>query len=212
MFGRPKAHRYTIVTPPALDKLVVSLNEAKTWLKIDSSDCANDVEITSLIKAAQKAFEAYTKLTLLKTKFKTERDYFGQDWELRRGPIIDITRFEYKKTGTLTAVNSSTYFLHKNAEYGFGYIALKDGNLWPSGADAQKDSIEIEFNAGFGDTADDFPDDIKIGLLNVVAHYYSNRGDCGGGDCATNDAYYLGIPMHAAAFFQRYRVLDLGGL
>lgn len=208
-FINSRAHYYDIVVPPATPALAVSLPEVKRWLKIDSADCSRDEDLRMLIEMAQNAFESYTKLTLFTTTFKTTRDFFGQDWELRRGTIRSITRFEYRVGNVLTAVDPATYFLHKKSTRGFGFIALKDGQVWPSAHDIEKDAIEIEFTAGLANDYTEIPADIKLALLTTIACLDSNRGDCSDGECANIGSH--GLSKTGIAIANKYRIIDIGG-
>lgn len=197
---RSRAHQYAIATPPAGSPQAVSLQEAKAWLRVDGAD--DDAIIGRLIRAAQIAVERYTRLTLFTTTFRTTRDGFGQDWELRRGPIQAITRFEYRVGGVLSAVNPASYFLSSDGT--FGRPALREGFTWPINADWERDAVEIEFTAGFGASASDIPDDIADAILRHVADSYANRGDCAC-DAAS------GLAMSAVAVIQHRRIIDIGG-
>lgn len=204
---RSRAHPYAVITVPAGGNPVEILPDVKSWLKLDVCD---DRELEILVRAAQAAFEKYTKLTLFTTEFSTRRDCFGQDWELRRGPIQSITRLEYRSDNVLTPVDPAIWFLHKKSEHGFGYAALYENQCWPDDADRQKDAIEIDFEAGFGTNWSEVPQDIRLAVLYTVADSYSNRGDCGGGSgCGGTGAF--GLSAKAMAIADYYRILDFGG-
>lgn len=210
LYNNSKEHIYTIVTAPVTPPLAVTLDEVKDWLRIDNADCKVDNQLTMLIKAAQQSFESYTKLTLFHTKFKTTRDYFGQDWELRRGTIQSINRFEYKVGGILTAVDPSIYFLHKHSHIGFGYIALKENQSWPLNNDCEKDSIEIDFTAGIAADYKTIPYDIKLAILNTVNCMNAHRGDCSASE-ECSPVYAMGLSRSALAIADKYKIIDIGG-
>ena len=194
-----RAHKYEIVTPPVGSPTLVSLQEAKDWLRLDTT--ADDAILTRLIRVAQTAIEQYTKLTLFTTTFKTTRDAFGQDWELRRGPTQAITRFEYKVGGVLTPVDPASYFLSGDAF--FGRPALREGYVYPC-PDLERDVIEIEFTAGFGTAPEDIPDDFALAALNHIADAYASRGDCA---CDPGS----GLAMSAVHKIRHRRVIDIRG-
>lgn len=197
------SHPYAIKTAPTGSGLAVSVTQVKSWLRLDICE---EFELEMLIKSAQKAFEKYTKLTLFTTEFTTKRDCFSQDWELRRGPMQAITRFQYRVNNVLTAVDPTIYFLHKAAEFGFGYPALYENQIWPSDVDDRKDAIEIDFTAGFSE----IPEDIKLAILYTVADSYSNRGDCGG-DSGCGGSGPFGLSAKAIHIADSYKIIDIGG-
>lgn len=203
-------HIYEVITPPMGDPLVITLDEAKAWLKIDLSDTSQDVLILQLIRMMQNAFEKYTRLTLFTTEFRTYRDYFGQDWELKRAPIQLINQIQYIEDNLLSVVDPLIYFLYKSGNNSYGYPVLKENEIWPNSFDRQKDVIHIDFLAGFGATPDFIPDDIKLAILYSVANAFENRGDCS--DCSDSSGNIaFGLSGRAKAIADGYRIIDIGG-
>jgi len=102
--------------------------------------------------------------------------------EIERSKLQSITSIQYYKDGSLTTVSSSIYYITNNPD--FASIYLVDGQEWPADVDNRKQAVQITFVAGYGATGSSVPSDLKIAMLEHIAAYYENRGDCA--DCTEN--------------------------
>jgi uncharacterized phiE125 gp8 family phage protein len=82
-----------------------------------------------------------------------------------------------------------------------GRLTLKAGQALPVTVE-NSNGIQIVYTAGFGDSAADVPAGLKVGLLQMIASLYANRGD----GCSVVDAYKA---SGAAAAFNAYLVRGL---
>jgi len=169
---------YEIATPPASDP--VTLAEAKAWCRVTHD--AEDAIFTALISAVTVKAEMYTNRFFV-TRSVTghfaslmcsayERGLF---LKIRRSPLIDVSAIEVTVDGGQETVSTDDYAVKQAA--GFSRVIFSEMNHSP---DVVPYPWEIDFTAGYGAAAD-VPEPIKTAIKGTVAHWYANRGDCGGG-------------------------------
>lgn len=160
-----------------------------------------DVYLTQLILAAAETFEKYTKLTLIRTGYRAFRNSFCASFiQLRRGPLLELASIQYLLDSVPQSLDLSDVFATESNTFAKIYPAK--GNEFPV-SDNFPQSVQIDFFAGFGDTSDDIPADVKIGMLNHIAAMYTDRGDCD--DCSC-DAL---LPKQSMLIYDLYRVIDI---
>ncbi len=171
------AFPYRISTPPVGDPLFITLAQARSYLRLTSTD-VSDSDLTAFIKAAQAASERFTRLTLFTTIFKTTRDFFLQEFLLRRAPLISVTSVERLISDVLTTVDATIFKAIDTDIINYGSIVLKANQVWPHDQDDEARAITITFSAGFGTTSTDLPDDLIEGMKRVLGDLFEDRGDC----------------------------------
>lgn len=199
-----RIHDYRIVTPPPVG-LPFDLALVKQWLAIDPTDLSQDALLTMLVNVAVQAAERFTGLTFVATTFRTSRDYFGQDWTLRRAPLIEVTSIKRLVNGLLIEVDSTTYLSNVANPAAYGHAYLVDGASWPTDYDNQQNAVQIDFMAGLVSEATLLPELIKVALLQAMADAYQNRGDCGG---ACEDLT-RSLGAKAASILSSFRVIEI---
>lgn len=148
---------------------VITLEEAKNYLKIDSAD--DNTLITSLIEAAEDYAEKFTSLTLLTTSFELIYDSVSSSIEIVKSPLQSVTKIEViSSAGVKTEVDSDSYSVDTYGQR--GRVRLNDGYTWPNHRGFA--SFIIMGSAGFGDAAD-VPHLIKQAILQIIGHLYENR-------------------------------------
>ena len=189
----PAAHRaytYKVKTGPA--DLAVSLDTLKSHLKITLS--SEDALLTLYLKSAIDYCEKFSRRDLITRTYTTFRDFFpgisegyyrfgnippgggNTGFEIRRSPFQEVTSIKYLKDGTLTTVNASVFY--NTVEDDYSEILTNDGSSWPTDADRQLQTIQIEFKSGFGDADGDVPHWDTEGILQHATQMYKDRGDC----------------------------------
>lgn len=197
-------------TAPSVEPITVA--EAKEWAKIDG--IADDAKITSLITACRQYLEQYLNRTLITTTWAYRKDGFpvasstlehvegsflsgySADYEaeakfydtqpsdivLPMGDIQSITSVKYiDRDGNEQTVDAAEYFLARSQ-----YITPQTNKQWPSnGLLRNRDAVEVVFVAGYGDAADDVPEDIKTALKMMVSDMFDDAS-CGGGMSKTS--------------------------
>lgn len=126
----------------------VTLQEAKDWCRIDVAD--DDSLIISLITAARIMCEKYANLSFIKRTVTAKIKNGLGGFVAPYGPVI----------GTPTATDSDN-------------AAITDFDL----DNSYSGNITVTYEAGYGDTDNLLPKNLKTALLNQIGFLYENRGD-----------------------------------
>jgi uncharacterized phiE125 gp8 family phage protein len=163
----------SILTNPPLAE-PVTLAEAKAHLRIDHD--AEDALVTALIAAARRHVEAMTGLALMSQGWS----FFADDWPangaftLPLHPLIAVEELKmHGEEGDPAIVDPSHYYVDRWARP--ARLILRERS-WARPARIAN-GIEIEATLGFGDAADDVPEDLREAILRLVAHWHERRGD-----------------------------------
>ena len=149
---------YTIINRTKTDGNLLSLDEAKRWLKIDTSD--EDELISTLIKSAEQQAEDYLSRSISRTTISVV--FRGIDIEYpQRLPLLPLR-------GVLMAYGD-----------GFGNALsfednVGDGTIMFDDDVSGYNEVMIGYECGSND-AD--KDGMKVLLLQLVAMMYERRGD-----------------------------------
>jgi len=189
-----------LVTPPAIT--AVSVAQAKSYLRI--SGTSDDAMLELMIAAATEQLEMLTSRRFITSTWRYTRDqwphvgfrdpYRGLDYMPRQGaiqdwvggnatdyfelpiyPIIAITSFKtFDNAAAETTVNPLVYSLDTHSQP--ARIKLNHAMSWPTTAIRSTNGIEVVFTAGYGSSAESVPAGLRQAILDLVAHYYQNRG------------------------------------
>lgn len=185
--------RYERSQPPASD--AVTLSDVKDYLRLTHTE--DDHSLSQLITVATSYFEQTYNMALIRQRVTIWLDHWpigrqsawwsGQQsgavadilggqrqFILPIRPALDlievamITREDHKNMVPLTDFRLSGSLEPR--------LILKDGMNWPS-VERESDGMSIEYDAGFGDDHTAIPLLIQYGLLEMIAHLYTHRGD-----------------------------------
>ncbi len=194
----------------------VDLDDVKTYLKIDTT--ADDVLIQSLIKTATLLIEKYTRRELLTKTFNMYCDFFpccncygytyaGRMNEntilLKRSKLQGITSIKYYYNNILETMDDSLYDFTEANDYSRIYL-INSSDSWTN-TDTRKQAINIEFEAGYGETNTSIPDALKDALKILIAYMYENRGDC----IIVNNTSNLVMLSGAQPILNMYQILEI---
>lgn len=150
---------------------VVTLEEAKNYLRVDSAD--DDNLITALIEVAEDLVEKFTWQTLLIKSFELIYDEAGESIEIPKSPLVEVTKIEViDDEGTKTLVDPSIYMVDLTGMR--GRIYLKKGCTWPSHRGFA--SFIITVKAGYGSVPEEVPMALRQAALSALSILYENRG------------------------------------
>jgi len=166
------------ITGPALEP--ISLNEAKAWLKVDTS--ADDALIAALILSARIAVEQATRLQLITQSWRLVADHWPRrgraEWRalavpLALSPVQAISSITlYDQYDVATIIDPATYRLDRSTALPrliFSQLPPVPQRLFQG--------IAIELTAGFGDAPTSVPEPLRQAIKLLISHYYVNRGD-----------------------------------
>jgi hypothetical protein len=217
--------RLKIVTEPAAEVWMAADAEVISAFKLDADD---DARLNMVLKASRKYFERITGLALITQTLRVSFDYVpqvrrpaaGGAWpilspfdfsgnlsereiEFPRAPLVSVDAVQYKnEAGTLTTFASSNYTAGEvGVATAFGRLWLDDDADWPDLGQFPA-ALQVEFKAGFGTAATDVPEDIRIAILQLAAHWYENALPVNVGNIVNEMPHSLEslIAMHRVAF------------
>lgn len=169
----------------------ISLEEAKAHLRVDVP--YEDALIASIIKAVRLACEAQTQRTLIETTWEQVHDAFPesvcprtpsvrpcrtrtvshQALRLRMPRLLQVLSVKYlDESGVEQTLAPADYIVDRDSEP--GYVVPAPGKAWPATAQVPN-AVRVRYTAGFGATAQDVPQDIKLWMLLHIGHYFQNR-------------------------------------
>lgn len=173
---------YKITTGPTSE--VITMDEAKAWLKIHPDVSEDDALITALIATARTWAERQTGRALLPQTIQEVWDWPGGIcFELSIGPLITISpatspvTFEYRNSaGVYTTLASSEYTVDDVSEPGRVVLKNTAPILWASTTERYPNMIRITYTVGQASAAVVDPN-IKTAMLLQIAMMYENRED-----------------------------------
>ncbi len=210
-----------MVTGPAAEPITVA--QALAFLRLDTND--EETLLSALVIAARRYVENYTGRSLINTTWALWRDGFGRRrfpepwWDgMRQGALSNLYTQEERKIilpkKPLVSVTSLSTFALDDTESTYAAsnyivndtlenpeIVLRDGAVWPANLRASK-AVKITFVAGYGASGDNVPDDIKLAMRQLIAHWFEHRD-------AVSENAYTEVPMGVTMLLSQYRTVEL---
>ena len=149
----------------------VTLQETKAWLKVD--DTNSDAEIAGLIQSATLRAEAYCNRPFIQREYTEYFDRFPTVIEPCAVTFQSLTSISYvdgdgnSQSFTDTQVDGGYKFTKTRIKPAYGYS-------WPSTRDQYK-AVTVVYQAGYGDDWNDVPSNVRLAILYLVSHYFTNR-------------------------------------
>lgn len=189
--------KLVLKTGPA--STVVSLAEAKTFLRIDSDYDDDDAYIISLIDVATSVVEEFTRRRLISQTFNIFYDEFPSYIDLQIGEVASVTHIKYYDTSnSLQTLAASNYDVDTKIRP--GRIYESENGDFPDTFE-RPNAVEVEFVVGA--TAGEVPAPIKQAMFIVIGRYYENRQDVVTGTIASE------LPLMVNHLLTPYRLLEL---
>lgn len=185
-----------LLTPPAIEP--VTLVDAKRFLRVDHDD--DDAVISALISAARAHIEAQTRRAMITQTWRIVHDAWASDGRMKAGPAptqsVSAARV-FDIDGTPTSFDPGVFVVDgERATIAAPAFALPaPGRLFAG--------IEVDIVAGFGDDAEDVPDQLRQAIRHLCAHWYDNRGLVAIGGSLNV------VPASVTAMINAYRALSL---
>jgi len=182
---------------------VVSLADAKLFLRVDSDITDDDNLIAALVQSSINIGQSITKRDFVQNTYEG----FFEDLcinnfvqapfiEIRRSPLVSVDSVSYMSGGAWSVVDTADYQIQRRA--GFSRILFFNSPN-PDTDTAWK--FKVDFVAGY-DPSTDLPDAIKTAVKDHVNFMYENRGDVeavGG----------VGLPMVAKTLYKQF-IINVG--
>jgi uncharacterized phiE125 gp8 family phage protein len=182
-----------VKTPPPVEP--VDLMEAKQHLRVDTD--SDDALITEMIVSARAMVEQWTgRAMITQTLVWTFSDSWGGTlaYNLPRSPAMAVnTVSQFASDGSTVALASDQYV---------AFLAPEPAKITFTAAPADGTQYaQIEFAAGYGNTAADVPAPLKQAILMVVGYTYEHRGD---------EADTSSLAMRVGAYLAAYGLTFFG--
>ena len=202
----------------------VTAAQLRTHLYADATELP-DVDAEMLIEEAREYIEMRAGLAFITQTWHMTLDHWPglrQEWwdgtregaistlyrpdythliELPRAPLQSISSLNvYGTDDAATAVTVADVFI-VDAYSMPGRLSLRSGSSWPV-ALRTTNAIEINYTAGYGDTAAEVPASMRRAIRMLAAKMYSERGD----GCSVDDAY---VSSGAKDLVDNYRAVRI---
>jgi uncharacterized phiE125 gp8 family phage protein len=162
----------TTLAAPAAEP--VGLAETKDYLRISGD--GEDALVAGLISAARTRIEELAGVAMITRSLRVAMDWWPRGTVERRW-----IRLPVRPAGSLQAVR--VFDGYSEAHIVTGRFSLPAGRaaklMWVDGAfpwpGQRIGGIEIDYEAGFGEDADDVADSLRLAVKRLVAHAYGAR-------------------------------------
>lgn len=146
---------------------IITVDETKTWLKIDSTNTAYDDEVSDLITWVHAEAEAYCWRGIGVTTWRLDMDAWETTIEVRRNPISSVTNIKYYDANDdIQTLAATSYRVYKTIP---SMIMIDD----TPGLYERPDAVQITFDAGES-TLDPV---LKTDMLKLIATAFEVRQD-----------------------------------
>ena len=160
----------------------VTRAEAKTWLRIDEFETAEDTMVDALITRARQRFEETTQRSCLVQTFDYYMDALPSDncpIEIPKAPLVTVTSIKgYATTDATdaggTAMSTSGYYVDTANE--FGRVMPLSAFTYPVSTREINGGI-IRFTAGYSSGTSGVPEGVKAEIKQLMTALYEHRGD-----------------------------------
>ena len=188
-----------LVLKTAPTSTVISLAEAKAFLRIDSDYDDDNTYITSLINVATRVVEEFTRRRLVTQTFNIFYDEFPPYIDLQVGEVASVTHVKYYDTSNVQQTLGASNF-DVDTKIRPGRIYESENGDFPDTFE-RPNAVEVEFVVG--GAASDVPEPIKMAMYLIIGRYYENRQDVVTGTIASE------LPLMVDHLLTPYRLLEL---
>jgi hypothetical protein len=118
---------------------------------------------------------------------------------LPRPPLLAITSLQYYDTsGTLQTLDPTSYKVDTDSEP--GRVNPADDLSWPAVRE-QIGAVIVTFTAGYGASASNVPENIRLAIMQLAGHWFQNRETVGVGNFGE-------VPMATKTLLNAVRVKE----
>ena len=168
-----------LTTAPAIEP--VSVDEVRLHCRVPDTFHDDDAYLATLIVAARTLLEQQCWSSFVTQVWDFWWSSFDSRLFIPRGPLILITKFQYRSTESpyaLTEIAAATY--ETSTENQFPFVRLAYNQTWPTSR-GHADDIYMRASLGYGATAASVPMPIRHAIKLLVGDWYSNREETPGG-------------------------------
>lgn len=178
----------------------ISQAVAKSHLRVSYDE--DDNLISGLITSARLTVEAVTRSALITQSWSLILDEWGEGrmLQLPLAPIVSLDAISlWNEAGEKNQIGMTFCHLGQGAP---AKLSLNRGQRWPTPL-RDTDGICIDFTAGFGGDIGDVPAPLRQAILQLIAHWYENRGEASLSDLT------MPVPASVGELVGPYRQMHL---
>lgn len=153
----------------------VTLAEVRSQLRVVSTH--EDTHVKGLIAAARTWAENYTGRQFLTATWVLTLDAFPAWIDVPRPPLQEVVSIQYVDTaGDTQTLDEDLYRVSAPSGQMAGRARITPAlnESWPTTA-CVIDAVTVTFTAGYGDDAENVPQDIKLAILMRIGSAFENR-------------------------------------
>lgn len=154
----------------------IEFEDAVKQVELPSDDTTHTRHLERAIAAAVSDVERYTRRALITQTWSLSLREFPVRIYLPRPPLQSVTSIQYVDlNGSTQTLPSSDYQVTIDASP--AYIEPAFSKVWPAVRAQTSEPIRVVYVAGYGDDAENVPEQFKNAVLELVAFRFMNRGD-----------------------------------
>lgn len=167
-------HILKLSSGPAVEP--VSIEQFKSNAKIEYTD--EDDLFRSWLKTAREMIERDVARGFITQTWKLYMDSFPE-WEiqLQKCPVQTVTAIDYINTSGVSTTHDPTLYQFDTASEP-GRLAPAYSQSWPA-TRSQLNAVIVTFTVGYGDAADNVPEDPKSAIKTLMTFWNRNRESAG---------------------------------
>lgn len=184
-----------VISEPAIEP--ISIDSVKAHSRIDHD--ADDVLLAGLIRAARQRCEGILARKLITQTVRWLPEHLGGIVTLPY-PNVQSASFSYYDTGgTLTAQSSAEYReLNFRDSANAARIEMLADYSWPC-TDTRAQPWIVDMVCGYGDSAENVPEEILLGMKILIAQWYENR------EAGVTGTIYTDLPFTINALWATHK-------
>ena len=162
---------YSIITEPYSNP--VTVDEVKEFARIDGED--EDDILETFIESVVKLTEAYLGRSLVNRTIRMIMDtWTSREIELPYPPLVSISSVQtIDESNTATTYSSDNYYTITESIP--GRLLIKKDSELPSNTERNYGGYRITYIAGYGNSREDVPQQIRTAIKQWVTLLYENR-------------------------------------
>lgn len=164
----------------------VTDQELADWMVLPD---ASDPTLSPILKAATGSVIRYLGLDVLARDWTLTHDYWPTHGTMSTPSLSRQNGYYMREIdlpyANLISVASVELYGDSTTDYNLlGDTVVLDYNVYRTEVDGSNENpaIVVQYRAGFGETADDVPDDVKTAITMLAAYNYEHRGGCNTGN------------------------------
>jgi uncharacterized phiE125 gp8 family phage protein len=174
----------------------VGVEEARAQLEIETDDTTHDSKLSIYLKAARERVEVMTGTALIERTVVMRGCSFAGLALLPIAPIVSITAVAYLDSDDVEQTIDGS--LYEPTLHGLRpAIRLKVGQSWPIPRGVG-DAVRVTAVAGYGPSAEDVPDTLRLAILLLVGDWMAYRED-------SQDVLLRPLPTGVEKLVKEYR-------